>query len=449
MDILTLLRMLLNAQALQNHERWPREQLAAHRQHKLAELRAFAYRHSPFYRAFHAGLAERPLEELPVLTKQMVMDNFGALVTGDRVRLAHLRDGGDPDDVPYHVIATSGTTGEPGLFLFNDREWAWVLASFLRGQQLAGLELGLFKRLRVATIASSSERHLSRKVNDSMQTPWSAALGLPATTPVETLVGRLNDHQPDILIGYASMIAILAGEQRDGRLRISPAFIFNSGEVLTGEMREQIELAWGKRMFDQYGATETGIIAAQCAQQNGLHIYEDLLIVENVDEANRPVPPGELGHKLLVTVLFHHSQPLIRYELSDNVIIAPEPCPCGRVLRCLEAVEGREDEILTFATPDGRGRSLHPNLFHRVMDTADVERWQIVQRPDGLHLLLGGAADPARDEALQRALAETLRAHSVEPPPIHVTHEEELPRAPGGKRALIRSELDETTGAAP
>ena len=67
-----------------------------------------------------------------------------------------------------------------------------------------------------------------------------------------------------------------------------------------------------------YGATETAGIASEC-RHGRLHRYEDLVIAEIVDEANRPVAPGDFGAKLLVTVLFSRTQPLIRYEMSDRV----------------------------------------------------------------------------------------------------------------------------------
>ncbi len=43
--------------------------------------RTYAYAHSPFHQRFHQGLTDRPLEELPALTKVMVMEHFDDLVT--------------------------------------------------------------------------------------------------------------------------------------------------------------------------------------------------------------------------------------------------------------------------------------------------------------------------------------------------------------------------------
>ena len=118
------------------------------------------------------------------------------------------------------------------------------------------------------------------------------------------IVARLNGWQPRTLIAYASMLRLLAEEQLAGRLRIAPRFVFSASEVLTDSTRKLATVAWARAPFDVYGATETAGIAAECGQHRGLHLFEDLVITEIVDEHNRPVPPGVYGARALVTVLF-------------------------------------------------------------------------------------------------------------------------------------------------
>jgi phenylacetate-CoA ligase len=82
----------------------------------------------------------------------------------------------------------------------------------------------------------------------------------------------LNTFQPDSLVAYTSMARLLAGD-----------------EVLPPEAARRIEQAWGVRPFNVYGATETAGIASEYTRHTGLHLYEDLVITEAVDEKNRPV----------------------------------------------------------------------------------------------------------------------------------------------------------------
>ena len=91
MDMLLLLKLMNTLGQLRKHERWTRSQLEAYQVKAFRRQRDYAYVHSPFYQHFHKGLTGRPLQELPVLTKAMVMENFDELVTDQAVRLEDLR----------------------------------------------------------------------------------------------------------------------------------------------------------------------------------------------------------------------------------------------------------------------------------------------------------------------------------------------------------------------
>ena len=134
-NIPVLLRVLGRRHTLRQRDRWTREQLQAHQARALRQLRDHAYARSPFYQRLHAGRTDRPLHELPVLTKAMVMEHFDELVTDPAVSLAdveaHLAalKGNERFRGRYWVAATSGTTGRRGIFLWDLDEWVEVLAS--------------------------------------------------------------------------------------------------------------------------------------------------------------------------------------------------------------------------------------------------------------------------------------------------------------------------------
>ena len=123
-------------------------------------------------------------------------------------------------------------------------------------------------------------------------TPFTPTLRLDATRPLGEIVAALNSWQPEALVAYASMAYFLAAEQAEGALSIHPRAVFTSSEVLTAQMRERLVEIWGNVVFDDYASTETASIAAEDVHHHGLHLFEDLLIVENVDAQNQPVPPG-------------------------------------------------------------------------------------------------------------------------------------------------------------
>jgi putative adenylate-forming enzyme len=446
MNLLTVLRLLSTLRLLSAHERWTHTQLQSYQRQQIAQLRAFAYEHSSFYRQFHQGLFDKPLSELPVLTKQVMMASFDELVTDPKIHLADIRK--QHEEAPevrylgkYWVNATSGSTGSPGIFLFNDHEWATVLASFTRGYEWAGVRINLTRRRKIAIVSSVTSWHMSYLVGQTLRSPWATTLRLAATEPIEHIVQQLNYWQPEVLIAYASVMRILAVEQLENRLHITPQVVFTSSEVLTDETRRLVEAAWGKRLFNQYAATETAGIAAECEHHMGLHLYEDLVIVENVDEHNRPVPAGVYGDKVLVTVLFNRTQPLIRYEIGDSIRLSDSSDACGRPFRVVDGIQGRREDMLHFPSTDGKQVAIHPNLFHQVMDTVSVSGWQIIHRNDGLHVLLSGSNSTTDEAKLVEDMSHSLAKQWAVVPKIHIERVEAIPRTANGKAPLIKSEL--------
>lgn len=455
MDARLILDLWRRLARLRERERWTRTQLEAHQARAVRELRAHAYRRSPFYQRFHQGLLDRPLAELPVLTKALVMEHFDELVTDRSISLEALREHvaqANPERRflgRYRVCATSGSTGQPGLFLFDRPEWVAVLASFARAHEWAGVKISLTHRMTMASVASTNPWHLSAQVTATLRSWWMPALRLDAAEPLETMVQQLNAFQPEMLVAYPSVARILADEQLAGRLRIAPHLVFSSAEVLTPETRRRIQVAWGQPPFDQYGATESGNLAAECERHAGLHLMEDLALVEVVDDRNRPVPPGEYGDKVLVTVFASRTQPLIRYEMSDSLRLARAPCACGLPFILVDDVQGRLEEVLRFPTATGGEVAVHPNTFHHLLDTLPVTGWQVVQERDGgLTVLLSGAADEV-DARLVAELRQALVALGAMPPPVRVHRVASIPRSAAGKAPLIRSNRAGTEAANP
>jgi len=374
------------------------------------------------------------------------MESFYELVTNPSVRLADVEahvatlHGNERFRRRYWVASTSGSTGHRGLFLWNLVEWTTVLASYNRSFDWAGSRAGLTRRTKMAVVSSTTPWHQSARVGASVQSPWVPTLRLDSGDPVESIVERLNAWQPEVLVAYASMIRLLAEEQLAGRLHISPEFVFSASEVLTDRARRHAEAAWDKKPFDVYAATETAGIASECDLHQGMHLFEDLVITEVVDEDNRPVAPGTYGEKVLVTVLFSRTLPLIRYEMSDSVRLSAYPyCPCGRPFALIDGVQGRVEDVLHFPATSGGQVTVQPALFHRVMDTVPASGWQVVQEPNGLTVLLSGVREGFADAALADSLRREVAAQGAIVPSVKVRRVSAISRTGAGKAPLIKA----------
>ncbi len=361
------------------------------------------------------------------MDKKTYMQQFDQIVTDPRLRLSQLQEhmahvSGDEYYLgEYRVLTTAGSSGHKTVVVFNRKEWSIQEAASMRIAAMMGVVPFSMRHPTIVTIGSPSPLH------DSYRLPLSMDIGLyrfhvlPATAPIEELVQRLNSLQPHVLRGFPSMLGLLVTEQLQGRLHINPCIIAGGGEPLPSELRKQLEAAWQSSVFDIYG-TQEGLRAMECNPGQGMHIFEDLGIVEVVDEDNRPVPDGTLGHKILFTSLFSFTQPVIRYEISDMMVLAPEPCPCGQPFRRILAINGRNDDVLYLQGRAGRQVAVHPVHFWNVLESfAAIRQYQVIHEPDGICLRLmfeEGNGHVAR--SVQEQLARKLHTLGVDSPSIRV-----------------------------
>jgi phenylacetate-CoA ligase len=431
-------------------DRWPRDRLLAFQAERLRALIGHAVAASPYHRDLlgpDAAGGDVPLQELPTLSKATLMDNFDRVVTDPRLRRAELEAhlAGPAPDRPYlgryRLFSTAGTTGLRGLFVDDLDELAVWLGTCLRGLAAWGLGPGT----RLAGIGSPSPLHISNQLYAVLLAGQpSAAPRLAVTTPLPEMVAALNAFRPQALTAYPTVAAALAEEQLQGRLRIAPTLVATTSEVQTADMRRRIAHAWALEPLDFYGTTEAAVVAAARQGQAGMDILEDLVVVEVVDEHDRPVPPGVPGHKALLTNLVNHVQPLLRYELTDSVTLAGGPNPLGLPYARIAAVDGRSDDLITLPGAGGRPVTVYPfQLRAPFLELLEVRQYQVVHDPAGLQVAVvlredAPADTPARVGA---ALAGELRAAGAVPPPIEVTPVPGIERDPGhgAKLKLVRS----------
>jgi len=189
-------------------------------------------------------------------------------------------------------------------------------------------------------------------------------------------------------------------------------------------------------VVNDYGASECLSIAFECSAGR-LHLNDDWVILEPIDRAGQPVPPGVPSHSVLLTHLANRIQPLIRYDLGDSVTFFAERCACGNP-RPSFLVEGRTDDSLCLDNGQGQRVHLAPMaLTTAVEDGADVHRFQLRQTtPDGIELRLdlSRSAEPERTRgAAVTALRRYLAAEGLPRARIDLSDEPPLLDARSGK----------------
>ena len=264
----------------------------------MAALRTHAYSRSPFYRRHHAGLANAPLDELPPVTKGDLMAHWDEVVTEPALRLSEVErhlgvlthSQGDPG-VPWQgrwwAAATAGTTGRRGVFIWGRREWASVLASYARANDWAGLSAGSRSRCGWLWSPPGTQRTSLPWSAPHWPRRWCRHCAWMRRAPSNNRSGNSTTFGRACWSDTPRRCARWPPPQLSGALRISPQAVMSASEVLTRSAAQIMTAAWGAEPYDVYAATETAGIASPCAFRTR-HLYEDLLVVEPVDEAGRP-----------------------------------------------------------------------------------------------------------------------------------------------------------------
>jgi phenylacetate-CoA ligase len=351
----------------------------------------------------------------------------------------------------YIVWKSSGSTGEPGIYVQDDDALAVydaLVAVQLSSVKLAGnCAAGMFKGGRAALIAATGDHFASVASWERVcrSSPGLAARGFSIMEPLDHLVAEINAFAPAFLASYPTMLALLTEERVAGRLRIAPSIVWSGGEFLAPGARAELECAFDCPVLNEYGSSECMSIAFGC-RDGWLHVNADWVILEPVDADYQPTTPGEISHTVLITNLANRIQPLIRYDLGDAVVANPEPCRCGNPLPAIR-VEGRREDVVKMPARDGRPVRLLPMALTTVVEeAANVHRFQIVQSAGNtllLRLEIGGAE---RKQAAFRRAARALRAYlgrqGILHPHIVLDERPPTPDRRSGKLRQVVVELD-------
>lgn len=372
------------------------DRLQKGRNERLRHLIDTARARSSYYREKFRGVPAgcTDLTQFPVTTKAEMMAHFDDVVTDPAVTragvedfISDVRNVSRPFLGKYCVAHTSGSQGQPTLIV-QDQLVLDLLFAFqmTRGNPaFRGVTRFLqpFRNLanptRVAVLISQQGFFPSAWVWQRLPAHmhcFMRFLFLPANDP--DLVARLNDFSPMVVTATPTTLDLLSlkfGQLRFPHLRQ----VVTWSETLTEPARRRISEAFQVPVMDNYAMGECIFLTNGCSHETGAHINADWAIVEVVDEQNRPVPPGQLGHKVLLTNLANTVQPFIRYEIGDRLVMATEPCRCGNHLPRIEKLLGRAADFFWVRTANGL-RPLTAYPFQHAFDyLRDVREWQAEQ----------------------------------------------------------------------
>ena len=354
-----------------------------------------AVKRAPFY----SNLDAPELAHLPIIDKSTLMDDFNAFnrvgITADMGWAAFA---GDKTHGDYIVGASTGTSGNRGLFVISQAErFRWL------GTILAKALPGFWRQThRVAILLP-----LNTPLYDGARRL--RLLNLRFFDIGEDWKSDLLDFAPSVIIAPPKILRQMA----EAAMPLHPTRVFSGAETLDPLDRTVIEAHFGVPLGQIYMATE-GLLAVSCAQGT-LHLCEDTMHFE--------LPAvGDGLHEVIISDFSRDVQIMARYRMNDLIRLGP-PCPCGLPQRTVAEVVGRMDDC--FDLPGG---ALSPDILRNAVVDADrnITDFRVIQTGAAqIDVLVPNGAELA---PVRQAMAALLERKGVQAD-VKVRHADLTPEA--------------------
>lgn len=375
---------------------WPLEKIQDYRDRQLKDFMQHCYETTPYFQALFRKSGAIPddftcldsLKRLPVLTKQVIQEDYTAFLSKRIPSKARL---------PAH---TSGTTGA-GLRFSTTREavqrqWAvWWRYRLWHGIY-PGTWCAYFGGRSVVPLTQNRPPFWRHNY------PGKQILFSGYHMNEKNLnyyVEAIRRFQPPWIHGYPSLISLLASHMIDRKLDVGyqPGWITIGAENLLEPQKKLIFEAFGVKARQHYGSVEAVANISECELGN-LHVDEDFSAVEFV--------PEESGYRyrVLGTNFTNPAFPLVRYDTGDVVTLSNRQCACTRPGRLVEDIDGRLEDYVILANGAKLGRTDH--IFK---DMVNIREAQIYQTEPGAFTIrvVRGSHYSETDEAM--LLSETTK----------------------------------------
>lgn len=398
----------------------PREELEELHFKKFKKLIEYAYENVPYYRKTWDKIGINPfmiktkedILKLPILTKEDLMNNLIELKS-NKFSWEELKEN-----------HSGGTTGRMTIFYDCKLQELHGRAILNRQRRMTGVEPGE----RRALLWGFSEEN---KIKDFiLNEKWLNAFDLK----FEEYVEELRKFKPKLLSGYPSIIYEFVKELKNRNIILNDLGIKSievSCELLYSNFRKEIEDFFNCKIYNWYGCREVGNVCYECSEHNGMHINEEHVLVETV-ENNESVKERE--GDLIITTLDKKGMPLIRYDVGDVGIISEKKCGCGRGSRLITEIKGRAGDIIL-----GKNKVIHGEYFtHLFYGCRSVKQFQVIQKnKDNIDLKIVKTEDYNVNE-INKIIHEIFEYSGLK---VNLEFVNEIHPTKAGKRMFVVSEI--------
>jgi len=394
---------------------------------KFKELVNYIYSNVPFYKKYFAEKKITPkdfvtlkdIDKLPIITKRILKQHFNIL----KVENFHQKT---------YKMKSSGSTGTQTVVLVDNMINSEVFATQLLFWSWGGFTMGT---PHIQT-GMSINRGTLKKIKDIIfRCEYTSAFDL-SDAKLLLLLAKMRKKKIKYLFGYASSIYVIAQYMKTKNIQYSLLRIFTWGDCLYPHYRSLIEETFKCSVHDCYGLGEGLQVAAQCGHGLPLHISEHNVFVEIINPKPEHITNDELG-KILVTRFTPGPMPLIRYETGDLAKFVSGECSCGRKLKKISRVYGRDTDVVQ--SPNGDRLIVHffTQIFEMIPEIQQFQVRQLVKEEIEIFYIPGEGFSAIVLEKVKKA----IHSQSTYKFKIIFYEVHDIPLQKSNKRRFVISEI--------
>lgn len=348
----------------------------------------YAYEHSAYYRRLYQGIdiGSVELEQLPVINKSALVEHLNEFVTVSDIKMEKLEKYFmEPFTFEkrflnkYLAFHTSGSTGNPTYVVWGPKEFA--VATFL----LLHRNIGLIKADKRSDLINKEKKYLYFGILDDYVggNSWVYQMKKNVNVKIISIFSSpdkwketINSFQPDIIMAKPHVLSKLAQLIERGELFINPEKLIFVGEMLRPRDKELIQKNFKCPVKNSYSTCETGPVAWQAGMEEKLVGLHEEVIIELLDENNQKITEYYKEGRLVITNLYNHVMPIIRYDIGDRACFVPNE-KAGE-FSTISYIKGRDTGSFSFINKLGQPEMVSEYPFWS-LDIPGVARYQVIQ----------------------------------------------------------------------
>ena len=408
-----------------------------YQQQQLQKILLHAFEQVPFYKqqflssGFNVeklkAVTPETISQLPILSKEALRKY------GTSLLLSKKREKGGS------FFASSGSTGTPTQILFSHAmHQRWFALFELRVRNWAGVSSdiprGMIGGRRIIPGADNTPPFY--RYNSFEKQVYFSAYHINAKNAANYVDG-MRKHGVTYMTGYAMSNFFLARFLKEQNIE-APQLkaVVTSSEKLTDEMRQLFKEVYGCKTFDGWSGLEACGLITEC-NHGSLHISPDAGLIEVLDHNLQPVPPSVAG-TVYCTGFLNYDQPLIRYNIGDQIILSEKQCACGREMPVVTEIIGRTEDVVI--GKDGREMVRFHSVFNGLQS---VKQAQVIQQNIDeifIKVVTDSGLYPTDAALIKTRIESQLGALQ-----IHIEEVNEIPLTANGKFKAVISTLKRHT----